>query len=146
AAREVQDWPASLSPLFSLAIQPENRQDEVKLSAALQKLIDEDPSLSVEHNSDTHEMLICGQGEIHLQIALDRLKQKYNMPVRSHRPRVGYKETIRRGTTQHARFKRQSGGHGQFGDVHVEVAPLQRGSGFEFHDKVVGGAIPRQYI
>src|SRR3546814_2241021 len=91
-------------------------------------------------------MLIWGQGEIHLQIALDRLKLKYNMPVKSHRPTVGYKETIRKGTAQHARFRRQSGGHGQFGDVHIEVAPLGRGAGFEFRDKVVGGAIPRQYI
>lgn len=140
------EWPGALAPLFALAIVPENRQDEVKLSAALQKLTDEDPSLSVEHNADTHEMLIWGQGEIHLQIALDRLKLKYNMPVKSHRPTVGYKETIRKGTAQHARFKRQSGGHGQFGDVHIQVAPLGRGAGFEFHDKVVGGAIPRQYI
>lgn len=139
-------WPEPLPPLFSLAIEPENRQDEVKLSAALQKLIDEDPSLSVEHKADTHEMLIWGQGEIHLQIALDRLKLKYNMPVKARRPAVGYKETIRKGTTQHARFKRQSGGHGQFGDVHIEVRPLPRGAGFEFHDRVVGGAIPRQYI
>ncbi len=140
------EWPGALAPLFSLAIVPENRQDEVKLSAALQKLTDEDPSLSVEHNADTHEMMIWGQGEIHLQIALDRLKHNYTMPVKSHRPTVGYKETIRKGTAQHARFKRQSGGHGQFGDVHIEVAPLARGIGFQFHDKVVGGAIPRQYI
>lgn len=140
------DWPAPLAPLFSLAIEPESRQDEVKLSASLQKLIDEDPSLSVEHKADTHEMLLWGQGEIHLQIALDRLKLKYNMPVKSRRPSVGYKETIRKSTAQHARFKRQSGGHGQFGDVHVEVRPLARGEGFEFHDRIVGGAIPRQYI
>jgi elongation factor G len=139
-------WPGPLPPLFSLAIEPENRQDEVKLSASLQRLTEEDPSLSVEHNADTHEMLIWGQGEIHLQIALDRLKLKYNMPVRSRRPTVGYKETIRKSAAQHARFKRQSGGHGQFGDVHVEVRPQARGQGFEFHDKVVGGAIPRQYI
>ncbi len=139
-------WPATLPPLFSLAIEPENRQDEVKLSASLQKLNDEDPSLSVEHKAETHEMLLWGQGEIHLQIALDRLKLKYNMPVKSRRPSVGYKETIRKGTAQHARFKRQSGGHGQFGDVHVEVRPQARGEGFEFHDRIVGGAIPRQYI
>ncbi len=140
------DWPNTLAPLFSLAIVPENRQDEVKLSAAVHKLTDEDPALSVEHNAETHEMLIFGQGEIHLQIALDRLKLKYNMPVKSHRPSVGYKETIRKGTAQHARFKRQSGGHGQFGDVHIEVAPQPRGAGFAFHDKVVGGSVPRQYI
>jgi elongation factor G len=139
-------WPAAAAPLFSLAIEASNRADEVKLSAALQKLQDEDPSLSVEHNPDTHELVLWGQGEIHLQIAIDRLRLKYNLPVKSRRPTVNYQETIRRGTAQHARFKRQSGGHGQFGDVHIEIKPLPRGGGFEFHDAVVGGAIPRQYI
>ena len=140
------DWPRRFAPLFSLAINAENRADEVKLTAALQKLIDEDPSLSVEHNQDTNEMVLWGQGEIHLQIALDRLRQKYNLPVKSHRPSVNYKETIRKAVHQHARFKRQSGGHGQFGDVHLDIKPLPRGSGFEFRDQIVGGAVPKQYI
>jgi elongation factor G len=139
-------WPAAPAPLFSLAIDAVNRADEVKLSAALTKLQEEDPSLSVDHNADTHELVLWGQGEIHLQIAIDRLRLKYNLPVKSRRPSVNFQETIRRGTAQHARFKRQSGGHGQFADVHIEIKPLTRGGGFEFHDAVVGGSIPRQYI
>jgi elongation factor G len=108
----------------------QNRQDEVKLTAALAKLVDEDPSLSVEHSADTNEILLWGQGEIHLQIALDRLRNKYNLPIASKRPQVPYKETIRRSVQQHARHKRQSGGHGQFGDVHVEIRPLPRAKAF----------------
>ncbi|MGE0120123.1 MAG: elongation factor G [Dongiaceae bacterium] len=140
------DWPVQLAPLFSLAINVENRADEVKLTAALQKLVEEDPSLSIEHNQDTHELVLWGQGEIHLQVAIDRLRLKYGLAVKSHRPTINYKETIRRGIKQHGRHKKQSGGHGQFGDVHVEIKPLARGGGFEFIDNVVGGAVPRQYI
>ncbi len=139
-------WPDKLAPLFSLAINVENRADEVKLTTALHKLVEEDPSLSIEQHPDTHELVLWGQGEIHLQIAIDRLKMKYGMAVKSHRPTINYKETIRRGIKQHGRHKKQSGGHGQFGDVHIEIKPLPRGSGFEFHDEVVGGAVPRQYI
>ena len=110
------------------------------------KLSEEDPSLRYGHNADTHELLLHGQGDIHLQIALERLKLRYNLPVKARRPQVSYKETIRAQVKQHARFKRQSGGHGQFGDVHVEVWPQTRGQGFEFHDRVVGGSVPRQFI
>jgi elongation factor G len=140
------DWPEPLSPLFALAMGVENRTDEVKLTAALSKLAEEDPSLSFGHDPDTHELLLSGQGEIHLQVAIERLKSRYNLPVRVHRPQVSYRETIRHKTAQHARFKRQSGGHGQFGDVHIEVWPLERGQGFQFEDRIVGGAIPRQFI
>ncbi len=139
-------WPTPLPPLFALAIEPENRQDEVKLTGSIAKLSEEDPSLSLEHNQDMHELVLWGQGEIHLQIALERLKSKYNVPVKSRRPTVGYRETIRKGATQHARFKRQSGGHGQFGDVHVDIKPLPRGAGFEFEDDVTGGSVPRNFI
>jgi elongation factor G len=145
-AKTATPWPAKPAPLFSLAIDAENRADEVKLTAALHKLVEEDEALTVEHNPDTHEMVLWGQGEIHLQIAIDRLRLKYNLPVKSHRPQVNYKETIRKGTKHHSRFKRQSGGHGQFADIHVGIAPLPRGKGFEFHDEIVGGAVPRQYI
>jgi elongation factor G len=140
------DWPAKLEPLFSLAINVENRADEVKLTAALHKLEEEDPSLSIEHNADTNELVLWGQGEIHLQVAIDRLRLKYGLPVKSHRPAINYKETIRKGVKQHGRHKKQSGGHGQFGDVHIEIKPLPRGTGFQFHDEVVGGSVPRQYI
>lgn len=143
---DAADWSPPLSPLFSFAIHAEKRDDEVKLSAALSKVIEEDPSLRIDHNGDTHEMLLVGQGEIHLRIALDRLKTRYSLPVLGERPRVPYQETIRKPISQHARFKRQTGGHGQFGDVHVDIKPLARGAGFEFHDTVVGGAVPRQYI
>jgi len=139
-------WPAPLKPVYAMAVQAENRNDEMKLSQAFAKLCEEDPSLSVEHNADTHEMVLWGQGEIQLQIAADRLKSKFNLAVKMHRPQVPYKETIKQGVKQHARHKKQSGGHGQFGDVHVEIRPLPRGAGFTFEDRVVGGAVPRQFI
>lgn len=139
-------WPEAPNPVFSLAIRPHNRQDEVKLTASLAKLTEEDPSLVLEHNDDTNEMLLRGQGDIHLKLAIDRLKNRYNVEVDAARPQTAYKETIRKGTKQHSRFKRQTGGHGQFGDVHVEIQPLPRGEGFTFVDKVVGGSVPRQYI
>jgi len=145
-AKPAHPWPAPLSPLFSLALAVENRNDEVKLTAALTKLVDEDPSLSVTHEAETHEMVLWGQGEIHLLIAADRLRLKYGLPVKTRRPQVKYKETIRRSVDQHARFKRQSGGHGQFADIHVTIRPLARGSGFVFLDEIVGGSIPRQFI
>jgi len=139
-------WPQAPKPVFALAIAPKNRQDDVKLTGSISKLIEEDGSLSLDHNPDTKQMLLWGQGEIHLQIALERLKNRFNVEVEIDRPHTAYKETIRKSTRQHSRFKRQSGGHGQFGDVHVEIHPLPRGQGFLFTDKVVGGAVPRQYI
>ena len=138
--------PEALPPVFATSINAENRQDEVKLSSVLQKLLEEDTSLSVEHHPDTHELVLWGQGEIHLRVALERLKNKYHLVVNGRRPVVPYKETIRKGVDQHARFKRQTGGHGQFADVKVEIAPMPRGEGFVFHNKIVGGAIPRNYI
>jgi elongation factor G len=140
------DLPAMPRPVFGLAIAAEKRNDDVKLSAAIGKLVDEDPTLRLVHQADTGEMVLWGQGDIHLQIALDRLRNKYNLAVTGARPQLPFKETIRRGTAQHARFKRQSGGHGQFADIQIEVKPLPRGSGFVFTDSVVGGAIPRNYI
>lgn len=135
------------SPVFALAIAPENRSDEVKMTAALGKLVEEDPAIVWEQHGDTHEIILWGQGEIHLQIALDRLRRKYNLPMSSQVPRVPYKETIRKPATHvHGRYKHQSGGHGQFGDVYLDIAPLPRGSGFTFDQKIVGGVVPRQYI
>ena len=139
-------WPDRPKPVFALAVQPLNRQDDVKLTGSVAKLIEEDGSISVEHNADTHQMLLWGQGEIHLKIATERLKSKFNVAVEVTQPQTAYKETIRKSTQQHSRFKRQTGGHGQFGDVQVEIKPLPRGRGFEFIDKVVGGSVPRQYI
>jgi len=133
-------------PVFGLAMVAEKRADEVKLGPTIVRLIEEDPTLHLEHNAELQEMVLWGQGDIHLQIAMDRLRNKYNLPVTARRPQVPYKETIRKGTAQHARFKRQSGGHGQFADIQIEVRPLPRGTGHTFIDAVVGGAIPRNYI
>ncbi|HEX6980468.1 MAG TPA: elongation factor G [Alphaproteobacteria bacterium] len=142
----IAPWPSPPSPCFALAIAAEKRADEVKLSGALQKITEEDPSLTIEHNADTNEHVLWGQGEIHLAVALERLRTQYNMAVSARPPQVPYKETIRRGVTQHARHKRQTGGHGQFADVKVEIRPLPRGQGFTFEDRIVGGAIPRNFI
>ncbi|MDP6567657.1 MAG: elongation factor G [Alphaproteobacteria bacterium] len=138
--------PDILPAVYSLAIAAEHRDDEVKLSGALGKLRDEDPSLFAGHDEDTHQLVMRGQGDIHLKIAMDRLAKKYSLAVRSERPKVPYKEAIRKSIQQHGRHKKQSGGHGQFGDVHLDIKPLPRGSGFEFIDKIVGGSVPRQYI
>jgi len=139
-------WPDPLSPLFSIAIHAKDRGDEVKLSSALAKVIDEDPSLSYGHDDNTGEFLLWGQGEIHLSIAIDRLQNRFNLTVVSDRPQVPYMETIRKSGKQHSRHKKQSGGHGEFGDVHIEIKPLPRGSGFDFSDSITGGSVPKQYI
>ena len=136
----------SLAPVYALAIAPEKRKDEVKLSGALTKLLEEDPSLAWEQHGDTHEIILWGQGEIHLQVALDRLRRKYNLPMSTHLPRVPYKETICKPASSHGRYKHQSGGHGQFGDVYLDIKPLPRGEGFNFSQTVVGGVVPKQYI
>ena len=123
-----------------------DRKDEVKLSAAVAKLVEEDPSLTVEHNAELHQILLHGQGEMHLRVALERLQRKYGIEVTREKRRIGYKETIKSGTDVRARHKKQSGGHGQFGDVRIEITPLPRGSGILFSEKITGGAIPKNYI
>ena len=137
---------ANMSPVYALAVAPENRQDEVKLSAAMGKLLEEDPSLHWEQHGNTHEVILWGQGEIHLQVSLDRLRRKYNLPMNTQLPQVPYKETIRQNTKSHGRYKHQSGGHGAFGDVYLEIKPLARGEGYQFHETIVGGVVPKQYI
>jgi elongation factor G len=138
--------PEAAEPVYALAIAVADRKDEVKLTAALQKLAEEDPSLTVRHDPETHELVLSGQGEIHLKVAMERLGSKFGLKVTSKPPRVPYRETIRKGASQHARHKKQSGGHGQFADITVEIRPLARGEGFLFEDRVTGGAVPRQYI
>ncbi len=138
--------PEKPQPVFGLAVHAEKRGDDVKLSGAIAKLIDEDPALELEQNQDTREMVLWGQGDVHIQIAIDRLRNRHNLAVVGHPAVVPYRETIRKGMQQHSRFKRQSGGHGQFADITVDIKPLPRGSGFVFKDSVVGGAIPRNYI
>jgi elongation factor G len=137
---------ASTPPMYAFAIAADNRGDEVKLSGAIAKLIDEDPSLRFEQDPELQESLLWGQGEMHLRVAMDRLRSKYNIAVHGRPPHTPYRETIRRSIQSHGRHKKQSGGHGQFGDVKVEIRPRARGEGFEFIDKIVGGAVPRQYI
>lgn len=136
-----------LTPVYALAVVPENRKDEVKLSSALTKLVEEDPSLYWEQHGDTHEVILWGQGEIHLQVALDRLRRKYNLPMSTHTPQVPYRETIRKPIESvHGRYKHQTGGHGQYGDVYLNIQPLPRGEGFQFSETIVGGVVPKQYI
>lgn len=145
-ARDARRRPAKRPPVYALAIQPKDRKDDVRLSSSLAKLAEEDPSLEVRHNEETHELLVSGQGEGHLKTALERLKRRFGVEVTTSRPRTPYKETIRRAVTQHGRHKKQTGGHGQFGDVIVEIGPLERGSGFQFSERVTGGVVPRQWI
>jgi elongation factor G len=133
-------------PMYAFAVHAENRNDEVKLSGALAKLIDEDPSLRFEQDSELQQSLLWGQGEMHLRVALDRMRSKYHIGVDGRPPQTPYRETIRKSIQSHGRHKKQSGGHGQFGDIKIEIRPRGRGQGFEFVDKIVGGAVPRQYI
>jgi elongation factor G len=142
--RAIADWPHPAQPVHAIALHPTDRKDEVKLSAALHKLCEEDPSLVIEQGGG--ELRLKGQGEIHLKLSLDKLQNRFNVGVRSSAPHTEYRETIRHGTQQHARFKRQSGGHGQFADIKVEIAPQPRGEGYRFVNRVVGGAIPKNFI
>jgi len=139
-------FPDPPPPVFALAIAAADRKDEVKLSGALQRLVEEDPALSVVHEVETGQILLAGQGDIHLGHAIARLAEAHGLRVTASRPRVAFKETIRRVARHHARHRRQTGGHGQFADVTLEVAPLQRGEGFAFEDRIVGGAVPRKFI
>ncbi|MBN9585064.1 MAG: elongation factor G [Afipia sp. 62-7] len=134
------------APVLATALAATDRKDDVKLGQALAKLIEEDPSLSVVHNALTHDMVLWGQGEMHLRVAVERLKDRFGVTVKQHAPPVGYQETIRKTITQRGRHKKQSGGHGQFGDVVLEVKPLPRGGGVVFREKIVGGAVPKNYI
>jgi elongation factor G len=137
-------FPEAPAATYALAIAAEDRKDEVRLGAALARLVEEDPSLAVEQAPETGETVLKGQGEQHLRTALERLGQTVKVTAR--RPQVPFRETIRRPVRQHARLKRQTGGHGQFADVTLEVAPRPRGAGFAFVDQIVGGAIPRKFI
>ena len=136
----------SPEPVHAVALSLADRKDEVKLSTALSKLVEEDPSLAIEHTKDTHQMVLKGQGEMHLRVALERLTRKYGVTATAERRLVPYKETIRKTTSIRGRHKKQSGGHGQFGDVVIEIRPLSRGQGFHFDEKIHGGTVPKQFI
>src|SRR5690348_6583467 len=130
----------------AIAIEPADRKDDVKLSGALQRLGEEDGALVIEHDDANHEIRLKGINDEHLNTVIGRLKRRYGVEVKSHQPTVGYRESIRKSVTQKGRHKKQSGGHGQFGDVIIEVKPLPRGSGFVFEERIHGGSVPKQWI
>jgi elongation factor G len=130
----------------AIAIEPADRKDDVKLSGALQRLGEEDASLVIEHDDANHEIRLRGVNDEHLNTVLARLKRRFGVEVNSSPPAVGYRESIRKPVTQKGRHKKQSGGHGQFGDVIIEVKPLPRGSGFLFEERIHGGSVPKQWI
>lgn len=138
--------PASPAPVLGVAISLKDRKDEVKLTSALAKAMEEDTSLKLDHVQDTHQMVLWGQGEMHLRVTLERLKRKSGIEAVTQPRQIPYRETIRQGTTIRGRHKKQSGGHGQFGDVVLEISPLSRGEGFRFDEKIHGGVVPRQFI
>jgi elongation factor G len=139
---DVQPAPAVLA----ITVAAKERKDDVKLGQALHKLVDEDPSIHLVHNAETHEVVMWGQGEMHLRVAAERLADHFGVAINTGRPSVGYNETIKKPIQQRGRHKKQSGGHGQFGDVVLDIKPLPRSAGFKFEDKITGGVVPRNYI
>ena len=134
------------TPVYGFAVSVADRKDEVKLASAIARLIEEDPSLSLVHDHDTGDMVLWGQGEMHLRVALEKLASRFGVAAQVKPRRIAYKETIRKSVSVRGRHKKQSGGHGQFGDVVVEIKPLPRGSGFVFTDTITGGVVPKGYI
>lgn len=135
-----------LDPVYALALKTSNPADDVKLTAALGILCAEDRSLRVHSEPSTEELLLQGQGDVHLAIALSALRERFSLQIEAARPKVPYKETVRRGSVRHARHRKQSGGHGEFGDVTLEIVPLPRGEGFLFDERISGGSVPKKYI
>jgi elongation factor G len=134
------------APVLAIALSAKERKDDVKLGQAFTKLSEEDPALNIVHNAETHEVILWGQGEMHLRVSTERITDRFAVPVATRPPAVGYRETIRKGIQQRGRHKKQSGGHGQFGDVVLDIKPLPRGSGFTFADEIKGGVVPGNYI
>lgn len=146
-ARQATGVPPRRKPVFALAIGTKDHKDDVRLSEALAKLVEEDSSVEMMHDPESHQTLLKGQGETQLRVLLDKLKRRYNVAVDISRPKVGYKESIRRPAANvRGRHKKQSGGHGQFGDVVVDIRPQARGDGFRFSERITGGAVPKQWI
>jgi elongation factor G len=135
-----------LAPVLAIAVSAKERKDDVKLGQALTKLLEEDPSITVVHNPEAQEVVMWGQGEMHLRVATERLSDRFGVAIATRPPTVGYRETIKKGIVQRGRHKKQSGGHGQFGDVVLDIKPLPRSSGFAFEEKITGGVVPRNYI
>jgi elongation factor G len=134
------------APVLSVSISPKTNGDEDKVNSALDRLREEDPTIGVSVASDTRETLLSGMGDLHLEVIVGRLRRKFGVEVETRTPRVAYKETIAKRVEVQGRYKRQTGGRGQYGDAWVRLEPLESGSGFEFVDAVVGGAVPRNYI
>jgi elongation factor G len=137
---------APLPPVLAIAVSAKERKDDVKLGQALTRLIDEDPSITIIHNPEAHEVVMWGQGEMHLRVATERLADRFGVAIVTRKPSVGYRETIKKPIVQRGRHKKQSGGHGQFGDVVLDIKPLPRSGGFAFKDEIKGGVVPRNYI
>ncbi|RLD92503.1 MAG: elongation factor G, partial [Aquificota bacterium] len=140
---EAMEFP---EPVISVAIEPKTRADQDKLGMALARLAQEDPSFKVKVDEETGETIISGMGELHLEIIVDRLRREFGVEANVGRPQVAYRETIRRRAKAEGRYVKQTGGRGQYGVVFLELEPLESGSGFVFEDKIVGGAIPKEYI
>ncbi|MBI4264339.1 MAG: elongation factor G [Acidobacteria bacterium] len=133
-------------PVLSYAIEPKSRGDEDKISTSMQRLREEDPTIGYSRDPQTHELLLAGQGQLHIEVTVAKLKRRFGVEVNLKPPRIPYRETITAATEAHGRHKKQTGGHGQFGDCKIRVEPLPRGSDFQFEDDIFGGAIPRQFV
>ena len=138
--------PMALKPVISFALEAKSKGDEDKIMSSLQRIMEEDPTYQVQRDAETKEMILSGMGQVHVEVAVEKLKRKFGVEVLLKEPKVPYRETIKKAVKQHYRHKKQSGGRGQFADVHIEIAPLPRGEGYQFIDKIVGGVIPRQFI
>jgi len=138
--------PRRPAPVISFAIRPRTRADEEKSSMALQRLVEEDLALETHRDPETHEIILSGTGQLHIEVTVQKLKRKFNVDVELQAPKVPYKETIKGRAEAQGKYKRQSGGRGQYGDCWLRVEPLARGGGFEFKDEIVGGSIPRQFV
>jgi len=134
------------NPVYSLAVVPKSRADEDKLSNAIHRMLEEDPTLRYEKNIETGDHLLSGMGDLHLDIVLSRIKERYGVELETRLPRVPYRETIRKPAKAQGKYKKQTGGRGQYGDVWLELQPLERGSGVQFEDRIVGGVVPKQYV
>ncbi len=133
-------------PMISYAIEPQSRGDEEKVGTGLQRLLEEDPTLKFHRDPESKDMILAGMGQMHLEVTLQKLKRKFGVDVVMKAPKIPYRETIRAKASAQGKYKKQSGGRGQFGDCHIKVEPLPAGGGFEFVNSIVGGVIPRQYI
>lgn len=138
--------PMSMKPVISFALEPKSKGDEEKIFSGLSRLTEEDPALHIQRDEETKEMIISGMGQVHVEVAIEKLKRKFGAEVILKEPKVPYREAIKKSVDQHYRHKKQSGGRGQFADVHIRLEPRKRGEGYLFIDKVVGGVVPRQYI